>query len=297
MIGRALIDEFAAHDAAVIVISRNPHLRAGIPEKVRIAGWDIEGSGDDRDVWEDAAAVINLAGESIAGDSLFSLRWTAERKRAILESRLKAGAQVVRAVQAVSQKPKAIIQASAVGYYGTAGGDEALDETAAAGDDFLAEVCQAWEASTKAVEEMGIRRVVIRIGVVLSRAGGALPRQALPFRLFVGGSLGDGRQWISWIHIRDLAATVRFLSEQAHCRGVFNLTAPQPVTNAEFSAALGKALHRPSRISVPAFILRLFFAEGASVLLEGQQVIPQRLADLDFRFRYPTIHEALMNLG
>jgi len=297
LIGHALIAEFISHDYSVTILTRNPQSLDRLPDKVAVLGWRELKAGDHDKMWESTSAIINLAGESIAGDGLFSLRWTPKRKKAILESRLKAGEAISQAVRTAKHKPDVLIQASAVGYYGMQRRDDPLDETSPAGEDFLAEVCRAWEASTGALGDIGVRRLVVRIGVVYSYAGGALPRQALPFRFFVGGPLGDGRQWVSWIHITDIARAVRFLVEKSSCRGIYNLCSPQPVTNAEFSNVLGESLHRPSLIPLPGFVLRFFFGEAASILLGGQRVIPKRLLDDGFHFQYSSIKEALFNLG
>lgn len=296
LIGRALVEEFNSHAYEVFVLSRRPQAITGMPDAVRIVGWDESNAAGRHSIWEEARAVINLAGENIAGEEFFSLRWTQKRKQAILQSRLAAGEAVTQALQNAIHKPDVFVQASAVGYYGSQRGGVVCDESTPPGDDFLAGVCQAWEASTAILETMGVRRIVVRIGIVLSRDGGALPRQSLPFRFFVGGPIGDGKQSVSWIHIADVAGAIRFLVESGHCRGVYNLTAPQSLSNAEYSLALGKSLHRPSLIPVPAFVLRLFFGEAASMLLEGQRAIPKRLLEDGFHFRYPTIKEALFNL-
>jgi hypothetical protein len=237
-----------------------------------------------------AEAIINLAGENIS-----SGRWTDKRKRAILESRLNAGRAVVQAVQAAANKPRLVVQASAVGYYGPSGDEEITEETPPGGD-FLAQVAIAWEESTAPLEALGLRRVIIRTGVVLSSAGGALPRMLLPFRLFAGGRLGTGRQWFPWIHIADEVRAIRFLMENETATGPFNLTAPAPLPNAEFSRLLGEQLRGPALIPVPGFILRLLFGEMATVLLDGQRAIPRRLVQLGFTFRFPEAGSALRDL-
>jgi uncharacterized protein (TIGR01777 family) len=254
---------------------------------VRWDGATAEGWGA---LADGADAVVNLAGESLAEG-----RWTSERKRRIRESRLRAGQAVVQAVSVAARKPRVVVQASAVGYYGPRG-DEEVDERAAPGQDFLARLCVEWEASTAPVEAQGVRRVVVRSGLVLSREGGALPRILLPFRLFVGGPLGDGRQWWSWIHIADEVAAIRFLMEREEASGAYNLTAPNPLTNAAFGKALGRVLGRPSFVRTPALALRLAFGEMGSVLLEGQRVLPRRLLDAGFRFHFPDAEAALRDL-
>jgi len=188
-----------------------------------------------------------------------------------------------------------LLQASAVGIYGPHG-DEIIDENAPLGTDFLSHVAVDWEASTAIVDTLGVRRVVVRLGVVLSADNGALPRMVLPFRFFAGGPLGHGRQRFPWIHLADVANALRFLLEHEEAQGVFHLTAPAPPTNAEFARALGRVLKRPSWLPVPAFALRLLFGEMATVLLDGQNAVPQRLQALGFHFRYGEMEAALRNL-
>jgi hypothetical protein len=257
---------------------------------VRVAGWDgrtAEGWGG---LVDGARAVVNLAGSNLAEG-----RWTAERKKDILQSRLDAGRAVVQAVQRAAHKPPLVIQASAVGYYGPHR-DEELVESAPAGSDFLAQVCVEWERSTADLAELGVRQVVIRTGLVLSEQGGSLPRMLMPFRLFVGGPLGSGRQWFSWIHIADEVAALQFLIEAEGVSGPFNLTAPAPLSNRALARLLGQAMGRPAFMPVPAPILRLVFGEMSAVLLEGQRALPHRLLGLGFRFRFPALAEALGDL-
>ncbi len=188
-----------------------------------------------------------------------------------------------------------MIQGSAVGFYGPRG-DEPIGESAGPGDDFLAGVCRQWESASDGVAAAGVRRVIIRTGIVLSPAGGVLPRMALPFRLFIGGPAGSGRQWMPWIHIADEVGAIRFLIEQSQAAGPFNLTAPSPATNRDFSRALGRALRRPSLLPVPALALRLLFGEMAGLLLTGQRAMPQRLQEIGYRFRHPELEPALRDL-
>jgi len=189
-----------------------------------------------------------------------------------------------------------LIQASAVGFYGADTDNTRITEDALAGSDFLARVCVDWEASTASAELLGVRRAVIRTGVVLAAAGGALPRMALPFRFFAGGRIGSGRQWTPWIHIADEIAAIRFLLENDAASGIFNLTAPNPVTNAELSRALGRAMHRPALFPVPSIALQLVFSEMASVLLGGQRAVPDRLLSFGFQFQFTEIDSALQDL-
>ena len=199
------------------------------------------------------------------------------------------------AIRQAKAPPRALLQGSAVGYYGDCG-DEVVEETHPPGDDFLARVCVEWEASTAEVAALGVRRPVLRTGIVLSDEGGALPRMALPFRLLAGGPLGSGRQWVPWIHVADEVGAIRFLIERDGADGPFNLTAPTPLTNRDFSRALGRALSRPSFAPAPGFALRFLLGEMADAVLHGQRAVPRRLLELGFVFRYPEAAGALGDL-
>lgn len=290
LIGRALAAELAAHDHQVIILSRAPERATGLPAGVRAEHWDTHTADGWAPLADGADAIVNLAGESIAAG-----RWTNERKRRICQSRLDAGRAVVQAVELVRQKPRVVIQASGIGYYGPQG-DREITEDAAPGNDFLAQVAIEWEASTAPVEAVGVRWAIIRTGVVLSVEGGAFPRLLLPFRLFVGGPLGGGRQWLPWIHIADQAAAIRFLIETDNAVGPFNLAAPNPLTNAGFGQILGRVINRPSFVPTPGFAMRLAFGEMSTLLLDGQRAIPKRLLEMGFTFRFPHAEAALRDL-
>lgn len=295
LIGRALSVELVRAGYDVVVLSRDPVRVKGLRKGVTPVGWDGRTGHDWAEYTDGAAAIVNLAGESQAGKSLFSMRWTPERKRAILESRVKAGAAVVDAVRIVDKKPLVIVQASAIGYYGPRG-HERMTEESPAGKGFMAETCVNWEASSTPIEGLGVRRVVIRLGIVLSKEGGALPRQMIPFRLFVGGPIGSGKQGYSWVHIEDVCRAIRYLIETPSMMGVYNLCSPQPLSNAEFGHAIAKALRRPYWLTAPAFAFKLAFGEASTILLDGQMVYPKRLLDSGFEFKYPEIDRALANL-
>ena len=264
-------------------------------ENVRLVYWDGRNNGEWVNQIDGADAVVNLAGESISGSGFLPDRWSKEKKQSILESRLAAGEALANAVEASDSKPDVLLQASAVGYYGSTG-DALITESSPPGDDFLASVTVEWEASTEAVEAMGVRRAIARIGLVLSTEDGALPRLLLPSRLFAGGWFGSGKQWWPWVHVKDTIRALRFLIENDAAKGPYNVTAPNPVTNRDFGKALGQALGRPSAIPVPAFALRTALGEVASTVLEGQRAIPQRLQELDFTFHYVDIDAALNDL-
>ena len=289
LIGRALAEDLARDGHEVIILSRSSGPAKGFQPGIRLARWD----GHTADGWgplaDGADAIVNLAGENLSAG-----RWTAEQKQAILNSRVGAGAAVVEAVLQARKKPRVLIQSSAVGYYGPTG-DELLAEDAPSGDGFLAGVCREWEASTQAVETMGVRRVVARTGVVLSPNSGALPRMLLPFKFFAGGPLGSGRQWMSWIHLDDQVRALRFLMETPGAKGAFNLSAT-PLTNRQFAQVAGKVMRRPAFFAVPAAIIRLVFGEMGTVVLDGQRVSARRLTDLGFKFRFPDAEAALADL-
>jgi hypothetical protein len=295
LIGRALCAELVREGYEVIVLSRKPGRRTGLPEGVSVVGWDGQTGRGWTELADGAAAIVNLAGESLAGQSLLALRWTPKRKREIIGSRVQAGSAVVDAVRNAEHKPLLVLQASAVGYYGPRG-RERITEKDGAGNDFMAEICVNWEASTALVENFGVRRVIIRLGIVLSQAGGALPRQMLPFRLFTGGPIGSGRQGYPWVHILDVCRAIKFLIENPTAEGAFNLCSPQPLSNAEFGRALAHTLHRPYWLPLPALAFRTAFGEAATVLLDGQKAYPQRLLNLGFEFQYPEVGAALANL-
>ena len=290
LIGRVLAAELVAAEHEVIVLSRTPGRVGGLPAGARAVGWDGRSAEGWQDLADGATAIVNLAGESIAAG-----RWTAARKQRIAASRHQAGAAVVQAVAGATTRPQVVIQASAVGYYGPRG-DEKITEDSTAGDDFLAQVCVPWETSTEEVERLGVRRAIIRTGIVLSRDGGALPQMMLPFRLFAGGPLGSGRQGFPWIHLADEVSAIRWLIEREDASGPFNLAAPETLTNAEFGRVLGRVMRRPSFMPTPGFALRLVLGELSTLLLDGQRQVPQRLLDLGFTFRFPTAEAALRDL-
>ncbi len=297
LIGRHLAPRLLNDGHEVIIFSRRPAARGqGWPADIQFQAWDP----DQPEGWahqvDGVDAVINLAGESIAGTGLVPARWTEARKQRIVDSRVRSGQALVQAITAAARKPAVLIQASAVGYYGQATGDAELSEDSPAGDDFLGRTCQLWEASTADVEAMGVRRPVIRTGVVFSKEGGSLPLMVLPFRLFIGGRLGDGRQWLPWIHIEDEVNAIRFLLQNEEATGPFNLTAPTPITNRELSALIGRILHRPSFFPVPELALRLLLGEIATLVVDGQRALPTRLLALGFTFKYPDPYYALRDL-
>ena len=233
-------------------------------------------------------AVVNLAGASIAGG-----RWSAERKAVLRASRIDTTRALVGALAKMNVRPSVLVSASAIGIYGNRG-DELLTEESTAGTDFLAGLAQEWEAEALKAEALGIRVVLARFGIILSREGGALAKMLLPFKLGAGGRLGSGQQWMSWVTLEDAIGILRMAIEKATVRGAMNVVAPQPVKNAEFTKVLAKALHRPSLFPAPAFALRLALGEMAdALLLSSQRVVPQRLELAGYRFLQPELPRAL----
>lgn len=290
LIGRALAAELVADNETVIILTRVPERAQGLPAGVRVEQWDGRSAEGWGQLADGAKAIVNLAGAGVA-DS----RWSPERKRLIIDSRKKASAAVVEAVSAAKTKPDVVVQASAVGFYGAKNKGD-LTERAEPGDDFLSEVCKEWEASAAAIGDMGIRLVTTRTGVVLSLNGGAFPKILLPFKFFAGGPIGNGKQWFPWIHIADEVAAIRFLIDKEVAPGPYNLTAPNVVTNAEFSKILGQVMGRPAFMPAPAIAFELLFGEMSTVLLDGQKAIPHALVEAGFQFKFPEAEGALRDL-
>ena len=241
--------------------------------------WDSELDGVD--------GVINLAGEPIA-----EVKWTATQRRRLEKSRVDSTHVLVQGCAKAKHTPKFLINASAVGYYGPHG-DEIITEEAPAGTDFLSQLCLNWEAEAMRAEQLGMRVVRLRTGIVLGRGGGALEKMVPPFKWFTGGPLSSGKQWMSWIHLEDQVRLILYLIENQQAAGPINATAPNPARNKDFSRALGKVLHRPSWMPVPGFILRIGLGDMADMLLTGQRVMPAAAQKLGFEFRYPNLPEAL----
>jgi len=291
-IGKALCFRLAEEGYEVVALTRS--LEKGkklFGNKATAAKWDGQSAETWLDFVDGALAIVNLAGENIG-----SGRWTPQKKQSILQSRLDAGQAVVEAVKSVEKKPEVVIQASAIGCYGSRA-DELIDENSSPGEGFLAGVAKEWELSTQGVESQDVRRVVIRSGVVLDREGGAFLRFLKPFRLFAGGPLGSGRQWFSWIHLADELEAILFLLKRHDLQAVFNLTAPESLMQKDFARLLGKILRRPSWLPAPGFMLRLFLGEMAEeMLLVSQRVAPGRLLEAGFSFRYPQMELALREI-
>lgn len=290
LIGRALVAELATSGYELVVLSRHPERVRGLPRGVRAVGWDAETPAGWGELVDGSLGIVHLAGEGVA-----SGRWTEARKRRIRSSRVESSQAVVAAIEAAEKRPRFLLQASAVGYYGSCG-DELITEEHPPGGDFLADVAVEWESVSREVEELGVRRVLLRTGVVLATDGGALPRMVLPFRVGLGGPLGDGRQYVPWIHLADEVAAIRFLLEDGRAFGAYNLTAPHPVRNRELCHALGRVLRRPCLFPAPRPVLRLSMGEMADMILASQRALPRRLEGAGFGFRFPDIDPALEDL-
>jgi uncharacterized protein (TIGR01777 family) len=272
-----------------VVLSRRPDAARRILGDVEAFAWQPEAGPPTAEVWDGVDAVFNLAGESLA-----SGRWTAQRKARIRSSRILGTRNLVAGMEAQKVRPRVLVSVSAVGYYGSRG-DTILEEDAEPGDDFLAEVCQAWESEANRAAQFGVRVVTPRVGVVLGKGGGALARMLLPFKLGLGGKFGSGRHWMSWIHVDDLVSLL-LLAATSEISGALNAVSPHPVTNREFTRALAHSLHRPAIFPVPAFVLRLMFGELATVLLASQSVAPRMAERCGYQFRFPSLDEALREI-
>ncbi|MBW4466026.1 MAG: TIGR01777 family oxidoreductase [Pegethrix bostrychoides GSE-TBD4-15B] len=293
-VGSRLVAKLQQSGEQVLVLTRNPAKAEQIFSKaafptVEIIAYQPLQSGDWQSRISGCEGVVNLAGAPIAES-----RWTAERKQEILESRTIGTAKIVEAIAQARDKPTVLVNSSAIGYYGTSE-TAVFDETSPAGTDFLAQVCQAWEAEAEHVKASGTRLVILRTGIVVG-AGGAVAKMMLPFQLFAGGPLGSGKQWFSWIHIDDLVSLIVQALCQPDLEGVLNATAPQPVKMAELCRALGEVLGRPSWLPVPAFALEALLGDAAKVVLEGQQVLPQKTQAAGFDFQYSAIQPALQDV-
>jgi uncharacterized protein len=295
LIGSALVAELREHGAEVTVLSRDPS-RAREALDVEAVGWDPLAEPAPVAALAGADAIVHLAGENIAQ------RWSAQAKRAIRESRVLGTANLLAGLEAAGREgngrggggPRTLISGSAVGYYGPRG-EEPLDEDSPAGSDFLAETCVAWEAEAAKASELGMRVVLVRTGVVLDRDGGALAKMLPPFRLGVGGPVAGGDQYMSWVHREDLVGMIHAALQDERWSGPVNGTAPGPVTNREFSHALGHALHRPSLLPVPGFALGLLYGEMAEIVTTGARVMPAKPLVLGYDFRHPELDEALQS--
>ena len=286
LIGRHLCKALLGKGHQLTVLSRRPEsvavkCGATVQALASLDEWRPDRSFD---------AVINLAGEPIV-----DAWWSAKRKQVLRDSRIALTEKLVQCIAAAQQKPAVLLSGSAVGYYGNRG-DTGVGEWAGAGNDFAADLCRDWEGSALVVEDYGVRVCLLRTGLVLSASGGLLGRMLLPFKSGLGTRLGNGKQWMSWVHIDDYVAMLLRLLEDEQMRGPFNVTAPNPVTNAEFTRTLAQALHRPALLVAPGAVLKLAMGERAALLLEGQRVLPGKLTAAGYQFKFPDLAKALNDI-
>ena len=292
LVGSRLVAQLNQAGHQILVLTRNPS-KAQRVFSTSISNLEtVQYTPQESGAWQQSIsgcdAVINLAGEPIAE------RWSPAQKQAIMDSRQLCTRKLVEAIAMAEQKPQVLVSASAIGYYGTSEAS-AFDETSGSGTDFLAQVCQNWEAEAQKVAEHGVRLVILRIGIVLAN-GGALGKMIGPFKMFAGGPIGSGKQWFSWIHRDDLVNLICKAVEDDSMSGVYNATAPNPVRMGELCQTLGEVMNRPSWLPVPDFVLELLLGDGAIVVLEGQQVIPKQTQQSGFEYKYPELKPALAEI-
>ena len=293
LVGSRLVAQLNQIGHQILVFTRNPSKAEKVfpPSafsNLEIVQYTPQESGDWQQSISGCDAVINLAGEPIAE------RWSPAHKQAIMESRQIGTRKLVEAIAMAEQKPQVLVSGSAVGYYGTSE-TTTFDETSNPGADFLAQVCQNWEAEAQKVTEYGVRLVILRIGIVLAN-GGALGKMIGPFKMFAGGPIGSGKQWFSWIHRDDLVGLICQAVEDNNMSGVYNATAPNPVRMGTLCQTLGEVMNRPSWLPVPDFVLELLLGDGAIVVLEGQQVLPKQTQQTGFAYQYPELKPALADI-
>ena len=290
-VGSRLVERLQSLGHEVILLTRNPRpAQQMFPKEVytgvQVVAYDPMQLGDWQQVLVGCEGVVNLAGEPIA-----EARWTPEQKQTILNSRVVTTQNLVEAMRQADPHPRVLVNASAIGFYGTSE-VATFDESSSSGDDFLAQVCQQWEAAAKAAESRGTRVVILRLGIVLG-PGGALAKMLPPFRMFAGGPIGTGRQWFSWIHRDDVVDLIVTALTDSSWQGIYNATAPHPVRMTELCKQLGRVLNRPSWLPVPSFALEALLGEGAKVVLEGQRVLPSQTLAAGFKYEYPDLPQAL----
>lgn len=284
-LGRRVCEVLSQAGHTLIALSRDPtKAKQRVPALTEAFRWDALG-----EALKGCDAIVHLAGETVAG------RWTNAKKRAIRDSRVVSTRNLVNALAPLSARPRVLISASAIGYYGDRG-EEALTEDSSPGSDFLSQVCRDWESEAARAESFGIRVVRLRIGLVLGPGGGALQAMLPLFKLGLGGPMGSGNQFWSWVHRDDVAGAIAFALEREDLRGPINMTAPQPVRQREFAQVLGRLLRRPAILPAPAFALKIALGEFASELLSSKKVLPQRLQQVGYRFRFAELESALQEI-
>ncbi|WNS76629.1 TIGR01777 family oxidoreductase [Bacillus sp. DTU_2020_1000418_1_SI_GHA_SEK_038] len=288
-VGGALAKELVKNGHEVYILTRNVGQRYA-SENITYVSWLNEGDRPE-EMLEGIDALINLAGESIN-----SGRWTEARKKRILESRISATKEVLRILKQLMKKPALLINASAIGYYGTSLTNTFKEDSSEKGSDFLSATVQQWETEALKAQELGIRTVCCRFGIILDGTDGALPRMALPYKLFAGGTVGSGEQWVSWIHLNDVVNGIIFCINSTNIEGPVNFTAPNPLRMKEFGQLLGKAMQRPHWIPAPGFALKALLGEMSGLVLEGQNVLPAKLISNGYPFLFKHLHEALADI-
>jgi len=290
-IGKRLVNALQSENYELTVITRNARNALEIlGETAEFFEWDGENSSDLGPVFKDAYGIINLAGESIA-----SKKWSTQQKERILKSRINTTEAIINEINGLEKKPAVMLQGSAIGYYGS-DFENAFDEDSPEGKGFLAEVTQQWESVTEKLDP-SVRLVLIRTGIVIGPGGGALKPMTMPFKFGIGGHIGSGKQWLSWIHIDDEIKAITFLLENIDARGVYNLTSPEPVTMKVFAKELGRVLKRSSWFHIPPIIIKSMMGQmGREMLLTSQKVIPGRLIEADFQFQFNDVRLALTNI-
>ncbi|MDP5018240.1 TIGR01777 family protein [Anabaena sp. UHCC 0187] len=293
-VGSRLVERLHTQGHRILVLTRNTNFAHKVfPSStfpnVEIIAYNPRVSG----VWQDTIAgcdgVVNLAGEPIAEE-----RWTPERKQELLDSRKLGTEKIVEAIAKVNPRPTVLVNASAIGYYGTSE-TATFDENSPSGQDFLSQICREWEGEAGKVKDAGVRLVILRLGIVLGN-GGALGKMITPFKLFAGGPIGSGRQWFSWIHLDDIVSLIIQALTQPTMEGIYNATTPEPVRMNELSTTMGEVMNRPSWLPVPSFALEAMLGDGAKVVLEGQQVLPKRTLESGFQYQYPNLQSALKQI-
>jgi uncharacterized protein len=287
-VGKALTNYFAKQEHDIYILTRKA--RPSTNNRIHYIEW-LTPESETEKFLPPLNAFINLAGESIN-----SGRWTDKRKQRIINSRLSATKAVLQLMTKLEHKPEVFINASAIGIYGTSWNETFTESSTKTGSDFLARTVTAWEEEAKKAEQLGVRTVLARFGIILGKDEGALPRIVLPYKLFTGGTVGSGDQWLSWVHIKDVVRSVEFILNNENISGSVNITAPHSAKMKEFGQTIAKVLHRPHWLPAPSFALRLLLGEMSILVLEGQRVLPEKLQKLGFNFSFPYLEEALSDI-
>jgi uncharacterized protein (TIGR01777 family) len=288
-VGKALVNELVKNNHDVVILTRKS-ITPELNGQIKYVQWLSENS-QPLEYLKDTDIFINLAGESINNG-----RWTTRRKDIILKSRIDAVTEILSIMEKLDRKPKAFINASAIGIYGVSEDKVFTEEDHVIRNDFLSDTVMQWENKAGKASELGIRTIFCRFGIILNKHQGALPKIAFPYKTFIGGNIGHGRQWMSWIHLEDVVKGIIFIIENPEIQGPVNFTAPHPVPMMEFGQTLGLVLHRPNWLPVPGFALRLLLGEMSALVLEGQKVLPKKLLENGYHFKYPNLEEALKNI-